>query len=49
MSTIHLSALVFTTLTAVVILFQLCLAAGAPYPSAQARHFCNDTLCILRA
>ncbi|MFN8777624.1 MAG: hypothetical protein ACK5XV_12760 [Flavobacteriales bacterium] len=108
MSTIHLSALVFTTLTAVVILFQLCLAAGAPwgkasmggkypgkhppkmrvvavvnvfilagmavvvlsragvilpslmpfskiaiwvvaYPSAQARHSCNDTLCILRA
>ena len=22
---------------------------GASYPSAQARHFCNDTLCILRA
>ena len=23
--------------------------AEVPYPSAQARHFCNDTLCILRA
>lgn len=34
MSTIHLSALVFTTLTAVVILFQLCLAAGAPWGKA---------------